>query len=416
MFVNSGQSVENVNFGNRPIPEPAILSGTKWVDENGDGERGPDEPGLAGVVIYADLNWNGVRDRNEPATETRFDDPDEPGDQTGDWTLTVRPGNFPIREVVPRGYRQTSPAAGATIIDVYSERTGEQTAAISFSLIDAVRFDGVDPDFGSTVALTFEAEWANGCFGFADEYDVHTDGESFLFAEMFGQETGGVCTQATQVQQRTVEIPGVAGDFLIVEGALSEYFADGVVHSTHRLQGFVQFANTGYHEVNLVSGDRVSGLDFGNAPLDDDIVAPEEPFADINQDGDLGADDIDALAAAIRRESTSPAHDFSRDGLVDHSDLEYLVEDLMGSRFGDSNMDGLFDSTDLVRVFQAGKYEDGIDGNATWQEGDWDGDGDFTSSDLVFVFQHGAYEQGPVAASPVTASDADDVWSLVRSR
>lgn len=54
---------------------------------------------------------------------------------------------------------------------------------------------------------------------------------------------------------------------------------------------------------------------------------------------------------------------------------------------GDVNDDGLFGSDDLVRVFAAGKYEDAVADNATFDEGDWDGDGDFTTSDIVFALQ-----------------------------
>jgi hypothetical protein len=60
---------------------------------------------------------------------------------------------------------------------------------------------------------------------------------------------------------------------------------------------------------------------------------------------------------------------------------------------GDANRDGYFNSSDLVQVFQAGKYEDGIADNATWEEGDWNGDSDFDSSDLVMAFQTGLYER-----------------------
>ncbi len=52
---------------------------------------------------------------------------------------------------------------------------------------------------------------------------------------------------------------------------------------------------------------------------------------------------------------------------------------------GDVNFDGVFDSADLVQVFQIGKYEDGIDNNSSYDEGDWNGDGDFDSKDLVEV-------------------------------
>ena len=57
-------------------------------------------------------------------------------------------------------------------------------------------------------------------------------------------------------------------------------------------------------------------------------------------------------------------------------------------------MDGVFDSSDFVFVLQIGEYEDGIDGNSTFSEGDWNGDGDFDSGDFVFVFQAGTYVTG----------------------
>jgi hypothetical protein len=61
---------------------------------------------------------------------------------------------------------------------------------------------------------------------------------------------------------------------------------------------------------------------------------------------------------------------------------------------GDVNFDGRFNSTDLIQVFRAGKYEDGIPGNAVFEEGDWNGDGDFDTHDLVLAFQEGRYETG----------------------
>ena len=72
---------------------------------------------------------------------------------------------------------------------------------------------------------------------------------------------------------------------------------------------------------------------------------------------------------------------------------------------GDANGDGLFNSSDLVQVFQRGEYEDDIEDNSVWEDGDWDGDGDFTSSDLVMAFQTGLYEVQPQAnASDIAAA------------
>lgn len=64
---------------------------------------------------------------------------------------------------------------------------------------------------------------------------------------------------------------------------------------------------------------------------------------------------------------------------------------------GDANIDGVFNSTDLIRVFQIGEYEDLIAHNSGWSDGDWDDDDEFTSGDLVAAFQRGQYVE---AATP----------------
>jgi hypothetical protein len=58
---------------------------------------------------------------------------------------------------------------------------------------------------------------------------------------------------------------------------------------------------------------------------------------------------------------------------------------------GDATGDGVFNSLDLVKVLQAGQYEDAIANNSTFAEGDWDGDGDFTARDLVLALEFGSY-------------------------
>ncbi|MCA9218656.1 MAG: hypothetical protein KDB27_36555, partial [Planctomycetales bacterium] len=80
-------------------------------------------------------------------------------------------------------------------------------------------------------------------------------------------------------------------------------------------------------------------------------------------------------------------------GAVGFSDLRFLVKHLIGTSFGDSNLDLVFDSSDLLAVFQVAEYEDDIQGNSTWADGDWDGDGDFGTSDLVLAFQDAGFVQ-----------------------
>lgn len=97
--------VEGVNFGSF---EHAEVEGVKWIDQDGDGARGPNEPGLAGVVIYSDLNGNGFLDEGEPSTISRQSG--SPDAALGAYVLSgLVPGDHTIREVVPQGYLQTSP-------------------------------------------------------------------------------------------------------------------------------------------------------------------------------------------------------------------------------------------------------------------------------------------------------------------
>ena len=58
---------------------------------------------------------------------------------------------------------------------------------------------------------------------------------------------------------------------------------------------------------------------------------------------------------------------------------------------GDANLDGVFDSSDFVKAFQGGRYENGPP--ATWEQGDWNGDNQFDTSDFVEAFSAGWYEQ-----------------------
>ena len=137
------------------------------------------------------------------------------------------------------------------------------------------------------------------------------------------------------------------------------------------------------------------------------VAAPATPGqpvtplpADLNADGRADAQDIDFLTAEIMAGNSPPELDLNGDGMVDGQDREILIFDLLGSTFGDANLNGVFNSRDLVLLFQAGGYQDGIPGNAGWASGDWDGDGDFSSEDLLLAARRGNYtaDRDPVAA------------------
>ncbi|MEZ6115663.1 MAG: LamG domain-containing protein [Pirellulaceae bacterium] len=119
---------------------------------------------------------------------------------------------------------------------------------------------------------------------------------------------------------------------------------------------------------------------------------------DFNADDLVNAQDIDLLTAASIAGNFNAAMDLNEDGSVNNLDRDVWVNEIKNTWFGDSNLDGEFNSADFVTVFTAGEYEDSVAMNSTWGTGDWNGDGEFSSSDFVAAFTAGGYEMGPKPA------------------
>jgi outer membrane protein assembly factor BamB len=119
---------------------------------------------------------------------------------------------------------------------------------------------------------------------------------------------------------------------------------------------------------------------------------------DFNLNGELDVNDLDLLTLAVFNGSTNLAFDLDGNGVLGQGDRKVWVNDLKNTFFGDANLDGQFNTGDLIHVLIPGLYEDNIPNNATWATGDWDGDLDFGTGDLIIALQDGGYEQGPRAA------------------
>jgi hypothetical protein len=98
-----GKRDVTANFGNRPDSEGS-LSGTKYEDLNGNGERDANEPGMSDWTIYVDLDGDMHLDASEPATVT---------DANGNWMIEgLEYGRYFVREVQQKGYARTEPGLG----------------------------------------------------------------------------------------------------------------------------------------------------------------------------------------------------------------------------------------------------------------------------------------------------------------
>ena len=124
-------------------------------------------------------------------------------------------------------------------------------------------------------------------------------------------------------------------------------------------------------------------------------------LCDLNRDGQCDVDDVNLIAAANLSGTFDEGLDISQDGQINGDDSEIWISDsnYLDSYVGDANLDGVFDSTDLVLVFSSGQYEDDVVQNSTWAEGDWNSDGEFDSGDMVAAFFQGGYNRGPRPAT-----------------
>lgn len=121
---------------------------------------------------------------------------------------------------------------------------------------------------------------------------------------------------------------------------------------------------------------------------------------DVDQSGTVNSADIDLLFEAIAVGSVDPAFDLNADSLVNRSDVDRLVRNVLGTNYGDANLDGIVGRGDAVTLSRH------LGTAAGWSTGDFDGDRKGTVADLALL-QAGLASPGspaPTAAGAVVAA------------
>ena len=72
-------------------------------------------------------------------------------------------------------------------------------------------------------------------------------------------------------------------------------------------------------------------------------------LGDFNNNGVLDSEDIELLSEVIRNGTNDPTFDIHANspGVVDNRELRVWIQDLKQTWFGDTDLNGLFDSSDL---------------------------------------------------------------------
>ena len=115
------------------------------------------------------------------------------------------------------------------------------------------------------------------------------------------------------------------------------------------------------------------GIDYmGAAPG----VSDPNP-CDLNNDFVCDGTDIDLVSVAIREEDSNTVFDLNSDDMVDGADRDTMIDDLIGTLDGDTDVDGTVSFIDFLAL--ANNF--GVEGG--WASGDFDGDGNVTFPDFL---------------------------------
>ena len=205
------------------------------------------------------------------------------------------------------------------------------------------------------------------------------------------QELGQATFDAEEYAFLAWEARGTAWDFRLIQDSFGTWIGNDQNVTANR-ENFTGF------------GDEDSRVSMLNRAFDDDTFEKIKlQIADFDRSGKITGSDIDAALQfwynydPQNQTSQQKAwFDLDGSGTIDDDDVIKLIDEVLMLWIGDANADGLYNTTDLTQVLQAGEYEDQTADNSTWSEGDWNFqfDNDFTTADLVASNPDAAYEIG----------------------
>ena len=224
---------------------------------------------------------------------------------------------------------------------------------------------------------------------------VTIGGDLRMALDELGDPNPGIAVLQAVITSGSHSTITVGGTALIENGDLTVVL-DGYVPTGGEIYELISagsVAGTEFRDISLpslaegLSWDLVIGTDG----VDLRVLPPLLP-GDYDKNGMLDAGDLDLQALQIVDPTPDLSYDLNGDNLVNFTDREIWVNDLKNSWIGDANLNGEFNSGDMVQVFARGLYETG--NPAGWEDGDFNGDTVFGSGDMVAAFVAGGYEQG----------------------
>jgi hypothetical protein len=140
----------------------------------------------------------------------------------------------------------------------------------------------------------------------------------------------------------------------------------------------------------------ISAVEEGKVKLLGTALTPLQP-GDFNGDDLLTAEDIELLFDEYGQRNYS--FDLQADGEINTWDTDVLVQSLLGTQYGDADLDRDVDATDLATLGM--NWEPGGE-DRTWSQGDFDGDGDVDATDLAKLGMNWHPDYFPAVPEPTS--------------
>lgn len=112
-------------------------------------------------------------------------------------------------------------------------------------------------------------------------------------------------------------------------------------------------------------------------------IAIQSLFGDLDFSGTVDVSDVDLLVSGIRSHSDLPRFELTGDNVLDQRDLDYLIENVLRTRRGDTDLDGDVDFADFLKLSASFGNS-----NSSWEDGTFDLDGAVGFADFLVLSQY----------------------------
>ncbi|WP_428387343.1 hypothetical protein [Mucisphaera sp.] len=299
-----------------------------------------------------------------------------------------------------------------------NENGNNAGSAYLFNIATGVQVAKLLPDddipqneFGRSVALnSHTALVGNRTFSKSQPSGVYTaSGVVYMFDLATGLQTGRLIPENSTPGDNFGYSVGLSGDIAVV-GALSGESESGINSGVVYLFDIT----TGNQIAKLAPEGGASQDQFGHAVAiegaftlvgsrsdDDDGDSSGSAYVydfalpgDLDRDADIDIDDTNSLLTGIASGSTDNSLDLDGSGSVGLTDFDFMLTSIIGTAYGDANLDLEVDLIDLsILAANFGEFP------RTWEHGDFNGSGEVNLTDLSILASNFGYSASIPEAS-----------------